>query len=609
MTSGTQIQDIAAFDIQPINSENLSEKVLGYYLITTATLRVEDSPRNQNETLVNEALVKEKIKNIAAHLSQSDNSQLTVAIHGYANSQSNARSRHQTIYNDAKDICSSNTVFIGYRWPSENPVEDDREPGKTRKTSFWDKISFAFQSLPTLLLGIFISTLVLGIVTVFLLLGLAAASNLTITFLVIGLVSIILSLLLWLLGRAERVLPIFPNGINLILVAFLIGAIATRLLPLPINPNSLLVILSVVFFLFLGLVLALLALKLSTYPSDRYRASNYGAIDLVEFIRQVERAVIKQSEQPIKNKVKLSFIAHSLGCEVVTQAIRTLSDVFDQKAVGKDPSSDIGHVFTLGRLAMAAPDIPLESILSGRANFLRTSLRRLEEAYVFSNEGDLALRLASTAANYFSFPARTRFRGYKLGNLTAKHFDNKNHKQGFKEQKYGIINVKNGQFTKPEPSHQYLEVRASNLEHRSLDELLQPEQLEQQKQTSKMSAILEEIAVADCFTYFDCTDYKDSPSDLKGVLSQARKKSALNLWFDYIPLSFAFFFAQGDKRIDVHGGYFDGEFSQQLIYELAFLGFEEFLHRNFQSSHSNFSAKCQEKGIQVILASKPLPNK
>lgn len=102
MTSGDRIQDIAAFDIQPINSENLSEKVLGYYLITTATIRVEDSPRNQNETLVDEASVKKKIKNIAAHLSQSDNSQLTIAIHGYANSQSNARSRHQKIYNDAK---------------------------------------------------------------------------------------------------------------------------------------------------------------------------------------------------------------------------------------------------------------------------------------------------------------------------------------------------------------------------------------------------------------------------------------------------------------------------------------------------------------------------
>lgn len=447
----------------------------------------------------------------------------------------------------------------------------------------------------------------MGIVTVFLLLGLSAASNLIVTFLVIGLVSIILSLLLWQLGQAKRVLPIFPNGIILVLVAFLIGAIATRILPIPINPNSLLVILSVVFFLFFGLVLALLALKLSTYPSDRYRASNYGAIDLVEFIRHVEQAIIKQSDKPIK--IKLSFIAHSLGCEIVTQAIRTLSDVFDSKAVRKNPSSDIGQVFTLGRLVMAAPDIPLESILSGRANFLRASLRRLEEAYVFSNEGDLALRLASTAANYFSFPARTRFRGYKLGNLTAKHFDNKNDKQGLKALNYGIINVKNGQFTKPELSHQYLEVRASNLEHRSLDELLHPAQPEQQKRTLKMSATLEEIAVADCFTYFDCTDYKDSPSDLKGVLSQARSKSALNLWFDYIRLSFAFFFAQGDNRIDVHGGYFDGEFSQQLIYELAFLGFEEFLRRNFQSSHSNFSEKCQEKGIQVILASKPLPNK
>lgn len=46
------------------------------------------------------------------------------------------------------------------------------------------------------------------------------------------------------------------------------------------------------------------------------------------------------------------------------------------------------------------------------------------EVHVFTNEADLALRLASTAANFISFPARTGFSGYRLGNLTVSHFLN-----------------------------------------------------------------------------------------------------------------------------------------------------------------------------------------
>lgn len=632
MISRTQISDTIPFDITPIDKE-LSKKVFGYYLVSTATIHVEDTPSEPDKRAV-----KEELKKIALHLINSDEPQLTIAIHGYANTKSATQKRDKNIYKYANNICTSNNVFVGYRWPAENPVKDDPEPANSKPNLFLDKIKFAFQSLPTLLLGILISTLVLGIITVSLLLVKSAVANLTVTFLSVFLVSALLSFLLSRLGEANRFLPPIPNGLILVFFASLIGAIATRTFAIPINSDSLLVLLAVFFVLFFGVVLALIALRLSTYPGDRYRASNYGVIDLVEFLRQLDQALIEKAceqtgipkvqwsdirkiedERINKSRVRLSFISHSLGCEVATQTIRILSDVFEPNSIetsegnlaGKDPSSKIGRVFSLGRLVLVAPDIPVESILSGRANFLRSSLRRCEEAYVFSNEADLALRLASTAANYFSFPARTRFRGYKLGNVTAKHFIDKFDRRNRRlkdDEKYGIINLNKGEDNRP---HKNIEVRASNLEHRRFDELLQSENEEKKKR------ILEEEAVADFFTYFDCTDYVDLEGDPtksvppngkpKGVVSHAPRRAALNLWWDYIILCFAYFFSI-PRHINVHGGYFEGKFSQRLIYELAFLGFQGFLSKNFKNgSLDALSKDCQKRGIQVVLASKALP--
>jgi hypothetical protein len=59
------------------------------------------------------------------------------------------------------------------------------------------------------------------------------------------------------------------------------------------------------------------------------------------------------------------------------------------------------------RFVLASPDISAEALLSNRANFLASSLRRFREAYLFSNEGDEVLRQISTTANYFSFPTKS----------------------------------------------------------------------------------------------------------------------------------------------------------------------------------------------------------
>ena len=69
------------------------------------------------------------------------------------------------------------------------------------------------------------------------------------------------------------------------------------------------------------------------------------------------------------------------------------------------------------RFVLVLPDISAEALLSNRANFLASSLRRFREAYLFSNEGDEVLRQISTTANYFSFPTKSWKNGYRLGNV------------------------------------------------------------------------------------------------------------------------------------------------------------------------------------------------
>jgi hypothetical protein len=107
------------------------------------------------------------------------------------------------------------------------------------------------------------------------------------------------------------------------------------------------------------------------------------------------------------------------------------------------------------------------------------------------------------------------------------------------------------------------------------------------------------------FTYFDCTDYTDKTPEQN---SKRRRVLTLKKWswephgFYYLRLIIAY--ALGIK--DTHGGYFQGEFSQQLIYRLAFLGFGGFLDSLNQDSRTSaldyLSQECRQRKIQVILS-------
>jgi len=523
------------------------EKIPGYLVVSTAKLNVETEEQNSNRYLssvankklfnINDGQVEpstqDMIEKIAKTLESSPEPEIIINIHGYSSTPSDTETGCKKIYEYINTAIQqpNKYIFIGYRWPSENPVKTD-ESG-----SFGQKLINALSSLPILL-------------------AINLALGLTIS--------------IW-----SAIALLFLNILSNSAVHFF-----TAMLILS-------GIVSVIIF-------TLIILRLSTYFRDTYRATNYGVTDLVELIRQLDYTV----KLPRNKRIKLSFISHSMGCFVVTDVIRILSDVFDVKSINKKPDSDIGNVFRLGRLVLVAPDIPVESILPGRANFLRSSLRRCEEAYIFCNEGDLALRFTSTAANYFSFPARTRISGYRLGNITVKHFNNKNDLVGHTP-RYGVVNLHKQDYGKGyrlDNPYKYLEIRSSSSEHRKLEEI------------TKMSE--ESVQPADLFTYFDCTDYKDDRIDQSGIVSSAIQKPAINFG-NYILLTLAFIRKSINNRdpqgIDTHTGYFGGGFSQKAIYELAFLGFQGFLESlsiegDELEQISVFSQRCQEKQIQVILA-------
>jgi hypothetical protein len=85
-----------------------------------------------------------------------------------------------------------------------------------------------------------------------------------------------------------------------------------------------------------GLILMAVLLRAIVYFRDNYRASNYGVNDLIQIIRAIDHEVVEQRRlKGLKaepdQRVQLSFIGHSMGGFVVTNAIRTLSDVFKTK--------------------------------------------------------------------------------------------------------------------------------------------------------------------------------------------------------------------------------------------------------------------------------------
>ena len=643
-------------------SEEENPKIPGYLVESTAPINVEgDTSQSHKHSTVKEA--EQNLNKIAELLfkkletqinnpeSKKDFVEIVFAIHGFNNSRTVAKTRFQEIYNYINTDSSQQVknrakklMFIGYRWPSETLIGDERQ-------GFWEKLCTAFTALPLLARAMLIG----------------------------GIIGIGLSMV----AQVRQVMFAKPF--------FYINAVI------------LLILMTLFFF-----VVSLILLRVLVYFRDNYRATNFGVPDLVEFIRQLDKAldnqvkekyihnislidklkekfahkvkkvlspelqtvvneqalqlicyqvvesyckdktvsledfdefwilentlntITKQNLEEIvkiatriivrdtedefnelreaaievlenqakkywkqRNRIKLTFMGHSMGAYVVTNAVRLLSNVFDLSSVGtlgstkKVPALTIGRAFCFGRLLLISPDIPINTILSGRANFLRSSLRRFEEAYLFSNEGDLALRLASTVANYISFPASTRESGYRLGNVAIKN-----------NQGSGIVNL--------EQLKQYQKLSQNEvLESLFVDSFdLQQSLKDIQEKYHGFQGTEEEIA--NLFTYFDCTDYTDQTikpnSTLQRVLSLKKGRWEPGLIY-YIRLTLA----SALRKTNTHSGYFDGQFTQQVMYRLAFLGFGGFLdslsQNNRQSALDYLSQECDRRKIQVLLSS------
>ncbi|WP_035991963.1 alpha/beta hydrolase [Leptolyngbya sp. KIOST-1] len=546
-------------------------KIPGYFVMSSAPPSIEEAQEG-SERLQQQA--EQGIQEIADHLCRrmataGSTAELVITVHGYNTSLDGVEAWYKNIFkyinrHDPAIAAQANQVFVGYRWPSENVAL-----GRPQK-----------------------------------------------------------------IGEALSALPPLPRDL---LVTGGLAALALLLLELiTFSPSvwSFLLSLGLVLLFVLGiLILALVVLRLVVYFRDSYRADNFGVLDLVELLRQIDMAMLERTaadmfpatdgqmprrqamaqargywQRRSQNKVKLSFIGHSMGGFVVTNVVRILSDVFDTASVEKRPDSYIGDVFSLGRLILASPDIPVLTIVSSRANFLASSLRRFSESYLFSNEGDVALRTASTAANYIAFPSRTQARGARLGTVALKdRFGDEND--------YGLLNLStlDNDFSPSLPIGEAIAQAKSNV----MDHLF----LTYQRFKGQGVVTLAELftvqtarssnraTVADFFTYFDCTNYLDFRYDPStntcsaqptGLLTRALGRAVLTPW-DYCLLILDY--ALGKRN--VHGGYFEGKFSQELLYRLAFLGFDDYLKTydsDPQVGLSQLHLACQAKQIQGYLS-------
>lgn len=563
------------------DGHNARAAIPGYLVMSSAPPSIEEAKESTEEDTLN---AKAALDEIADHLhelytTRDEAPELVITVHGYNTNLDSVQDWYRRIFKyvneDTAISGQGNQVFIGYRWPSEQV-----------------KLQRFFQAV-----------------------------------------------------RALPLLPLYLLMLGLVSIGILIALEFS-----PIDKTVLgfaLSLMPAIFVFLASLIFALVVLRLIVYFRDNYRATNFGVPDLVELLRLLDQALVERTQRKIlqnnpslspeqaqeqalrfwqsdaKKKVNLSFIGHSMGGFVVTNAVRILSDVFDTRSIAKEPPSDIGSVFCLQRLVLASPDIPVLTIVSSRANFLASSLRRFTESYLFSNEGDIALRLASTAANYIAFPSTTQEQGYRLGNVAIKP-DRKN------RQNYGFVNLNDlNQFLLYGID---LEDAIARCQEKVMDNLFLSRQrfsnqcvtladLFEEQQSNSGQPGQAKTSVANFFTFFDCTDYQDytlslpikypSPPDPRskkaaGVLTRAKAKGPLST-LDYALLTWDY----ATNARDVHGGYFQGEFSQQLLYRIAFLGFKGYL-RSLHSDPayafdphtvlSRLHEQFKQKGIQGFLS-------
>jgi hypothetical protein len=530
-------------------------RVPTYFLESTAPNNVDDTVASNASGIPGVLQLiddpQQAIDQIAAHLAKAREPNLVVMVHGFNNPRPAVLGTYavaaDTIEGDAAIRSRKGVVCVGYRWPSEKMGQPIRG---------------TWRALPLLAIWILLlSFATLAVATLF----------------------------YWVLDP-KLYSPYLPH--------FIVGYVRNLKSFHAVALTSLAVA---------GLVLTAILLRIIVYFRDVYRATNYGVPDLIQIIRSIDSAIVKRRGRRGR-RVQLSLIGHSMGGFVVTNVIRVLSDVFagataplnaygarglsKKKKTKPDKNySEIGNVFVLKRFVLASPDIPAEARLSSRGNFLASSLMRFEEAYLFSNEGDEVLRQISTFANFFMFPTKSRAHGYRLGNVEVL------------SKKMGIVPVADANFLKA--------LRIGRLTLQELYDRLQKTANMRQaaavqlagSATTPIVKNLPKAPLPRIFSYFDCTDYDEIVDFQKrGLLTFAkcqkrRKPNARLRWYSHLRLLFAYIVRQ---KPNVHGGYFEGELSRQLIYRLACLGYDDTVAAF--GGRQALSDACEEKQIRVLLS-------
>jgi hypothetical protein len=519
---------------------NLSDlKTPTYFIESTAPDNVDDTGRlpdlpPEYRKYLTEIEPDQAVTEIAQALAHEADPNLVVMVHGYNNPEPSVLKMYtgaaMAIERDAKIKDRKGLVCIGYRWPSEKIGQP--------WLGTWD----ALPTFPTWLLYTGIVLTIVGV--------------------------LLFDLAPW---PPSGWFPIFDH---LVTVAGLT---------------------------LIGLVLSAALLRIIVYFRDTYRATNFGVPDLVHIIRVIDAKVGElRGKQAPPNHVQLSFIGHSMGGFVVTNTIRVLSQVFDDRysqieAYGAadpvPPSPNIGHVFRLKRFVLASPDIPAETLVTNRSNFLASALVRFDEAYLFSNEGDEVLRQISTLANYFVFPTKSRNHGFRLGNAEILSRD------------FGLTNVPRADILK--------RLRIGHLTLWELYDGLKRATKQRQRGLASPAVLKPAVLLPERFTYFDCTDYTDEwidPSDPdtlkppRPLLTFANwykrnDEHAKVPWHKHLRLLFAYLFTQ---QPNVHAGYFQGVLSQQLIYRLACLGYEGTIKA--YGNKEALGEACKTKQIRLLVS-------
>lgn len=601
----------------------------GLLVESTAPLNVEDGiviPADTDFVDTNQGTNTENLTEacgrLAAQAEKGADLSVIIQIHGFNNPAKVAYVRYGQAWNHYRKNSGENVLYVGYRWPGEGM-------GSTLKSSITALPTAAFY-----LLGASVLLLLTGMaLTVGNTNGGASVAETHLVFWGMALLAIVGSLaaLTRIINttnrnRSETEEKGSFSGPLTLLFGCLLLAIWLRfnydehpfrwaeffgnpLTALNALPNGIATISPILIGgLLAALPLVVVIFRILVYFRDAFRAEHFGVPDLVEFIRHLDLELDKQLAKYPRRRVSLSFIGHSMGALVAAGTVRILTDVFDQNSMAdldsaehaESPKPEIGRRLRLGNLVLVSPDIPAEALLSGRSNFLASSIRRFREAHLFSNEADVVLRCISAIANAFSFPSSTRKHGQRLGNTHVTW------QKGQPKPPFGIVNpIANG-MPQIVPTAEFLKLLFVG--RFPVPEIQQS--LRQQKYGESL---------ANCVTYFDCTDYRDTTEgsgQMIPALSYARKMRFIGradmglLLVNYLRIGWLF----PGWRKDVHSAYFDFPMVRTLIYSTAEGGAQYAIAslspagEDFPKQVDTFHQATSDRGLQVLFSESSLSN-